>query len=87
MFQSGEHLEVVDAVETQHNSHKEKLIETYQGLPVINEAIVIETDQNGHVTSVNPSYFFKFYKFLQIYRNFNVYFSLVLVFFLVCVVC
>ena len=60
MFQSGEHLEVVDAVETQHNTHKEKLVETYQGLPVINEAIVIETDQNGHVTSVNLSYFYIF---------------------------
>ncbi len=35
---------------TEQNTQKEKLIETYEGLPVINEVIVIETDENGQVT-------------------------------------
>ena len=39
-----------DEVETPTGKKKEKLVETYQGLPVIGEGVVVEVDTDGEIT-------------------------------------
>ena len=51
-FQKGEHLDRTDEVQIIGNKKKEKLIETYEALPVIGEGVVVEVDQDGEITGI-----------------------------------
>ena len=43
-------MDKVDEIQTSGRKKKEKLIETYQGLPVIGEGLVVEVDSDGQLT-------------------------------------
>ncbi len=51
-LQTGEHLETSDAVVTTSGTKKEKLMETYEGLEVIGERVVVEVDSEGEFTGM-----------------------------------
>lgn len=48
--QKGEHLDKADEIQTASGTIKEKLIETYEGLPVVGEGVVVEVDADGEIT-------------------------------------
>ena len=49
-MQSGENLNKADEILTSGGKKKEKLIETYEDLPVIGEGVVVEVDADGQCT-------------------------------------
>jgi len=49
-LQGGEHLKETVSIETSTGTHKEKLIELWNGLPVKGQAVVIETGAHGELT-------------------------------------
>ena len=48
-LETGEHLEESTSITTAANTTKEKLTETYEGVPVVGQSVVVETD-NGEPT-------------------------------------
>ena len=46
---NGEHLEGSDEIKTSGGKKKEKLIEMYEGLPVIGEGVVVGVDPHGEL--------------------------------------
>ena len=51
-LQRGEHLQKVDEVVLPSGKKKEKLIETYEGLPVIGEGVVVDVDEDGEISGM-----------------------------------